>query len=157
NVVIYLDGDALRPEAPTALVERSLHGIIAQREERFVPHVIAVMQGATVEFPNQDDVFHNVFSLSSAAGPKGFDLGRYPKGESQSRTFTKAGSVQVFCHIHSDMSAVVLVLPNPFFASPDESRRYAIDDIPEGDYTIVGWHERIKPIMRQVHVAAGQT
>ena len=63
----------------------------------------------------------------------------------------------MFCHIHSDMSAIVLVLANPFFASPDESHRFVIDDVPEGDYTIVGWHERIKPITRRIHVAAGQT
>ena len=63
----------------------------------------------------------------------------------------------MFCHIHSDMSAVVLVLPNPFFATPDASHRFTIDDVPEGDYAIVGWHERIKPIVRHVHVVAGQT
>ena len=68
-----------------------------------------------------------------------------PRGSSRSRTFPKAGTVQVFCHIHSDMSAILLVLENPFFATPDENRHYVIDDVPEGDYTIVGWHERIKP------------
>jgi hypothetical protein len=115
------------------------------------------MDGATVDFPNEDDFYHNVFSLSNAAGPNGFDLGRYPKGASRSWTFPKPGTVSVFCHIHSDMSAILLVLSNPFFASPDESRHYVIDDVPEGEYTIVGWHERIKPIIRKVRVAAGQT
>jgi hypothetical protein len=130
---------------------------MSQRDERFAPHVLPVLQGTTVDFPNDDDVYHNVFSLSSAAGKGGFDLGRYPKGASKSWTFDKAGTVQVFCHIHSDMSAVVLVLPNPFFASPDDAHRFAIDDVPDGDYTIVGWHERIRPITRKIHVAAGQT
>ena len=116
------------------------------------------MQGATIDFPNQDDIYHNVYSLSVAAGSSGFDLGRYPKGSSRSWTFPRPGTVQVFCHIHSDMSAIVLVLANPFFASPDEGHRFVIDDVPEGDYTIVGWHERIKtPITRRVHVGAGQT
>jgi hypothetical protein len=105
-----------------------------------------------VDFPNEDDVFHNVFSLSRAAG---FDLGRYPKGTSRPWTFDKAGTVQVFCHIHSDMSAVVLVLDNPYFASPDSTGRYVIPDVPDGDYTIVAWHERIKPVRQRVHVAAG--
>jgi len=155
NVVLYLDGDsALSSASPR---QGALRGSISQRDERFIPHVLPVVQGATVEFPNDDDVYHNVFSLSRAAGPKGFDLGRYPKGTSRSVTLQRAGTVQVFCHIHSDMSAVVLVLTNPFFASPNDERRFVIDDVPEGDYTIVAWHERIKPITRRIRVTAGQT
>jgi plastocyanin len=151
NVVIYLEGSL--PRDATA----SGHRRMAQRDERFVPHVLPVVQGTTVDFPNDDDVYHNVFSLSSAVGKGGFDLGRYPRGLSKSWTFDRPGTVQVFCHIHSDMSAVVLVLNNPFFASPDDTHRFTIDDVPEGDYTIVGWHERIKPVTRRVHVVAGQT
>ena len=159
NVVVYLEGDTTQLPAPPAVVERLRHGRMAQHDERFVPHVLPVMQGATVDFPNEDDVYHNVFSLSSAAGPggKGFDLGRYPKGSSRSVTFQKTGTIQVFCHIHTEMSAVVLVLANAFFASPDDNHHFAIDDVPEGDYTIVGWHERIVPVTRRVHVTAGQT
>jgi plastocyanin len=157
NVVLYLEGDAEQLNAPPARLEKGRHGSMAQHDERFVPHVLPVVQGATVDFPNEDDVYHNVFSLSSAAGPKGFDLGRYPKGTSRSVTFTRAGTVQVACHIHSDMSAIILVLANPYFASPDDNHHFVIDDVPEGDYTIVGWHERIKPINRRIHVTAGQT
>lgn len=157
NVIIYLEGDSTRLAGSPARIEAARHGSIAQRDARFVPHVLAVVEGATVDFPNQDDIFHNVFSLSRAAGPNGFDLARYPKGTSRSWTFPKPGTVQVFCHIHSDMSAIVLVLSNPFFASPDESHHFVIDDVPEGDYSIVGWHERIKPITRRVHISAGQT
>jgi hypothetical protein len=119
--------------------------------------VLPVVLGTTVDFPNGDDVYHNVFSLSRAAGKNGFDLGRYPRGESKSWTFTRPGIVQVFCHIHSDMSAVVLVLPNAHFASPDDAHHFMIDDVPEGDYTLVAWHERIRPITRHIHVTAGQT
>jgi plastocyanin len=157
NVVLYLETDsAKRLLVPPP--EGRARASMAQRDERFVPHVLPVLQGATVDFPNDDDVYHNVFSLSTAAGGRrGFDLGRYPKGTSRSVTFTKPGLVQVFCHIHSDMSATILVRPNPFFASPNEDHRYAIDDVPEGDYTIVGWHERIVPITKRVHVVAGQT
>src|SRR5207248_1536610 len=104
--------------------------------------------------PNEDDVFHNVFSLSSAAT---FDLGRYPKGESRSVEFNKTGTVHVFCHIHSDMSAVVLVLANAFFTTPDQSGHFTIENLPSGEYTIVAWHERIKPVTRRVTVIAGQT
>ena len=155
NVVIYLEGDALRDaKGPPAA-----HASMAQRDERFVPHVRAVVQGTTVEFPNEDDVYHNVFSLSAAASQngRGFDLGRYPRGASRSVTFSKPGIVQVFCHIHSDMNAFVRVLSNPFFTSPGDDHRFVIDDVPEGDYTIVAWHERIKPITQRVHVSAGQT
>ncbi|HXT17692.1 MAG TPA: plastocyanin/azurin family copper-binding protein [Gemmatimonadaceae bacterium] len=151
NVVIYLEGDMGRAG------ESAPHGRVAQHDERFVPHVLPVLQGTTVDFPNEDDVYHNVFSLSAAAGPKGFDLGRYPKGQSRSVTFDRAGTVQVFCHIHSDMSAVVLVLSNPFFTSPDDTHHFAIGDVPEGDYVIVGWHEHIKAVTRRIHVTAGQT
>jgi plastocyanin len=157
NVVVYLEGDSATLPASEDLIARRRHGSIAQHDERFVPHVLAVMQGATVDFPNQDDVFHNVYSLSNAAGSGGFDLGRYPKGASRSRTFPKPGTVSVFCHIHTDMSATLLVLANPFFATPDESHHYAIEDVPEGDYTIVGWHEHIRAISRHIHVTAGQT
>jgi plastocyanin len=152
NVVIYLDGDV-----PGRVGETTPRGRMAQRDERFVPHILPVLQGTVVDFPNDDDVYHNVFSLSSAAGKNGFDLGRYPKGSSKAWTFDKTGTVQVFCHIHSDMSAVVLVLPNPYFTSPDEAHHFSLGDVPEGDYTIVGWHERIKPITRRIHVTAGQT
>jgi plastocyanin len=159
NVVVYLEGDSTQLPAPSGRADSYRHGSIAQHDERFTPHVMPIVQGGTVDFPNDDDVYHNVFSLSSAAAPggHGFDLGRYPKGASKSWTFLKTGTVQVFCHIHSDMSAIVLVLGNPFFASPDEGHHFAIDDVPEGDYTIVGWHERIKPITRKIHVTAGQT
>lgn len=159
NVVIYLDGDSTALPASPERLERYRHGSIAQRGERFVPHVLPVLRGAVVQFPNEDNVYHNVFSLSSAAAPngKGFDLGRYPKGSSKSWTFDTPGTVQVFCHIHSDMSAVVLVLSNPYFASPGDDHHFAIEDVPEGDYTIVGWHERAKAVTKRVHVAAGQT
>jgi plastocyanin len=157
NVVLYLEGDSEQLNPPAARVESRRHGSVAQHDERFAPHVLPVVQGATVDFPNEDDVYHNVFSLSAAAGPKGFDLGRYPKGTSRSFTFARAGTVQVACHIHSDMSAIVLVLANPYFASPDDNHHFVIDDVPEGDYTVVGWHERIKPVNHRVHVVAGQT
>ena len=158
NVVVYLETDSAKV-LMAATPEGRVRASIAQREERFSPHVLPVMLGTSVEFPNDDDVYHNVFSLSSAAGVngRGFDLGRYTRGSSRSAAFPRSGVVQVFCHIHADMSAVVLVLSNPFFASPGDDHRFALEDVPEGEYTIVGWHERIKPIMRRVRVTAGQT
>lgn len=152
NVVIYLTPvDATN--AGRAAPPRNAY-VIAQVDERFEPHVLTVLQGARVEFPNRDDIYHNVFSLSSA---KSFDLGRYPKGASKSVTFNKTGVVQVFCHIHSDMSAVVLVLANDLFATPGTDGRYAIDNVPAGEYTVVGWHERTKPSVQRIRVAPGET
>jgi plastocyanin len=148
NVVLYLADTAGLPAGSPATAR------VEQEDERFVPHVVPVVRGSTVEFPNGDEVFHNVFSLSSA---KSFDLGRYRKGASKSVVFERSGVVQVFCHIHSDMSAVVLVLDNSYFATPSSAGRYAIDDVPPGEYTVVGWHERIHPVQRTVRVVAGQT
>lgn len=148
NVVLYVQHAAV-PE-----VTEPIRASIAQRDEQFRPHVVPVYRGATVDFPNEDDVFHNVFSLSSA---KTFDLGRFPKGSSKSEVFDRVGTVQVFCHIHSDMSAILLVLENPYFAIPTVGGKYSIANVPPGDYTVVGWHERIRPVTRTIHVAAGET
>lgn len=148
NIVLYVervDGGRATPAA---------HAAMRQENERFVPHVLPVVRGTTVDFPNEDVLFHNVFSLSSA---KGFDLGRYPRGSARSVRFERSGAVQVFCHIHSDMSAVVLVLDNPYFASPDADGRFTIPGLPPGDYTVVAWHERIRPVAHEIHVDAGGT
>jgi plastocyanin len=147
NVVLYVQ-NATAADAPHA------RAAMRQDDERFLPHVLPVLRGTTVDFPNADDVFHNVFSLSSA---RTFDLGRYPRGSARAVTFEKSGVVQVFCHIHSDMSAVILVLDNPYFTVPTTAGRYAIDNVPPGEYTLVGWHERIKPVTRTVRVVAGET
>ncbi len=152
NVVIYLEpSPALHvatspmPVAPPAL---------RQRDETFVPHVLPVLVGTTVQFPNDDPVFHDVFSLSS---PKAFDLQRYPQGASRSVQFPKAGVVEVFCHIHADMSAYILVLDNPFFVIPDAQGHFALDGVPEGDYQLTAWYERTHPVSVRVHVSAGRT
>jgi plastocyanin len=149
NVVLYVENAVVpaggTPSPPSAM---------AQEHERFVPHVLPVLAGTTVEFPNADDVFHNVFSLSSA---RTFDLGRYPKGRAKSVTFDRSGTVQLFCHLHSDMSGVILVLDNPYFAVPSNAGRYAIENVPPGDYTVIGWHERIRPVVRTVRVRGGET
>jgi plastocyanin len=151
NVVIYVDGTMPgAPPPPTA------NAVVRQKDEQFVPHILAVVKGTTVAFPNDDNVFHNVFSLSRAAE---FDLGRYPRGESRQppKPFTRTGTVQIFCHIHSDMSGTILVLGNSFFTVPTTAGTYAIDGVPPGEYTIVGWHERVQAVTRRVRVVEGQT
>ncbi|HYV84379.1 MAG TPA: hypothetical protein VFB49_00550 [Patescibacteria group bacterium] len=149
NVVVYVEY-APSGAAPAA------GPIPAMRQEdlTFVPHVLAIAKGSEVEFPNTDPVFHNVFSLSRA---ESFDLGRYPKGSTKRVRFDNPGIVKVFCHIHSDMSAVVVVLDNPFFVSPDAEGNYSIDGLPPGDYKVTGWHERAHPVTLRVHVDAGKS
>ena len=120
-----------------------------QRNESFVPHVLAVTVGTTVEFPNSDRVFHNVFSLSKA---KRFDLGRYPRGASRAVRFDRPGMVRVFCEIHSHMSAFVLVFAHRFFDIPDEKGRYRIDGVPPGTYTLAVWNEGEVRATRTVRV-----
>ena len=120
-----------------------------QRNETFVPHVLAVMVGTVVEFPNSDFTYHNVFSLSRA---KRFDLGRYAAGKSKSVTMDRPGVVRVFCDIHSHMNAFVLVFNHPFFDVTDLEGRFELPALPAGTYTVVGWYEGEARISRPVVV-----
>lgn len=127
---------------------------IRQEGEEFVPRVLAVTRGSIVDFPNADPIFHNVFSLSSAAT---FDLGRYPKGRNKSATFNKPGLVKVYCHIHSQMSASILVLDHPYFTIPDVDGSFTFSNVPIGQLTIAGWHERVGERETRVNVQAGKS
>ncbi|MGE3959144.1 MAG: carboxypeptidase regulatory-like domain-containing protein [Vicinamibacterales bacterium] len=146
--VVYLE------TAPRGAFEQNEPGraVMDQRNETFVPHVLAVTTGTTVEFPNSDRIYHNVFSLSK---PRPFDLGRYAAGRSKSVRFDRAGIVRVFCDIHSHMSAFILVFSHPFFAVTDASGRYRIDNVPPGSYTLVAWNEGVASESRAITVADG--
>ena len=123
-----------------------------QRGEQFVPRVLAVTAGTTVEFPNSDTTFHNVFSLSRV---KTFDLGRYRPGRTGAVTFDRPGIVPIFCDIHSHMSAYVLVFTHPFFAVTAADGSYSIGSIPPGAYTVMVWSELGAPPPRRVSVPDG--
>ena len=120
-----------------------------QRNESFVPHVLAIVAGTTVDFPNSDPTYHNVFSLSK---PRRFDLGRYAAGRSKSVRFDQPGIVRVFCDIHSHMSAFILVFSHRYFAVTDDDGRYRIDNVPPGTYPVVAWHEALPSDTRRVSV-----
>jgi plastocyanin len=132
--VVYLES------APRGAFETSEggHAVMDQRNETFVPHVLAITTGTTVDFPNSDKFYHNVFSLSKT---KTFDLGRYAAGHSRPVRFDRAGIVRVFCDIHSHMNAFILVFSHPFFAMTDAEGRYRIDDVPPGTYGVIAWNE----------------
>jgi plastocyanin len=123
-----------------------------QRGEQFSPRVLAVSVGTTVEFPNNDKTFHDVFSLSRV---KTFDLGRYPPGKSGTVKFDKPGIVPVFCDIHTHMSGYILVFAHPFFAVSDEVGRYEIQNVPAGAYTVRVWSELGTAAPRQAVVTDG--
>ena len=148
NVVVYLKGAVFQGVLPTARHE------IEQRNETFAPRVTVVTRGSVVAFPNDDPYFHNVFSLSRAGT---FDLGRYRQGQSREQQFTKAGLIKVFCHIHSHMSASIMVLDHPYFAVPRADGSFTLPDVPAGKYTIVGWHERVGERSGTIDVQAGRT
>ncbi len=143
--VVYLE------TAPRAAFEQrdDVRPKMDQRNESFVPHVLAIVAGTTVDFPNSDRVYHNVFSLSRA---RSFDLGRYPAGRAKSVRFDRPGIVRVFCEIHSHMSAFILVFAHRFFAVTDDDARYRIDNVPPGSYTLVAWNESVPQATRRVVV-----
>ncbi len=128
--------------------------VMDQRNETFVPRLVAVTTGTVVDFPNSDRTFHNVFSLSRA---RRFDLGRYAAGKSKSVRFDRPGIVRVFCDIHSHMSAFVVAFNHPYFRVTDLDGRYRIDNVPPGTYTIVGWYEGEARVQRTLTVTAGAT
>jgi plastocyanin len=128
--------------------------VMDQRNETFVPHVLAVTTGTTVEFPNSDRIYHNVFSLSK---PARFDLGRYPTGRSKSVRFDRAGIVRVFCDIHSHMNAFILVFSHPYFAMTDDDGRFRIGNVPPGSYGLVAWNEGTSSEPRTVTVSESGT
>ena len=148
NVVVFLKDTARVGDLPVT------NTTIMQKDEAFVPRVVAITRGSTVEFPNSDPFFHNVFSLSRGAS---FDLGRYPKGETRSRKFPNAGLVKVYCHIPSHMTASIMVFDHPYFRIPSADGAFTIDDVPAGTHQISAWHERIGESVMPVRVDAGRT
>lgn len=150
NVVVYFES---APSLAGVSETRPGPFRMEQKQEAFFPHVLTVVAGTEVEFPNFDPIYHNVFSLSKTSS---FDLGRYPRGSSRTVRLDKTGIVKVFCHIHSDMSAVIMVLDHPFFAVPERNGEFSISGIPPGRYVVTGWHERARAIHQEVTIEIGR-
>jgi plastocyanin len=140
DFVVCLEGKVGTNAAPTNVVKVTTTRV-AQQGAVFTPHVLPVVAGTTVEWPNHDDIYHNVFSDSDA---KSFDLGLYKGNPPEKRvTFNKAGKVDVYCSIHANMHCIVLVMENPYFAVTDADGNYSITNVPPGTYTLKAWHERM--------------
>lgn len=122
---------------------------IVQREASFVPHVLPIAVGTGVRWPNEDDIYHNVFSMSDT---KDFNLGLYGKGKEPVILFDKVGRVDVFCGIHTQMHCIILVLPSPFFALADARGHYVIRHVPAGKYRLKAWQERMPSQVREITV-----
>jgi plastocyanin len=148
DFVVFIDGPVGSTTNQSLAVER--RRVLTQKDAVFRPHILPVVRRTTVEWPNEDEIFHNVFSMSE---PKQFDLGLY-KGNPTNKvvTFDKAGRVDVFCSIHSAMHCVVLVLENPYFDDTDAKGWYVIKDAPAGTYQLKAWHERLPPQTKEVTV-----
>lgn len=134
NIVIFVEGVDKRLEQSGTGMLRA----ISQKGHSFSPRVLAVTRGTTVRFPNDDTVYHNVFSLSRT---KSFDLGIYPVGKSQEVTFNKVGLVRVYCNIHPRMVSSILVLNNSFHATTASDGTYEIAGVPDGKYVLRSWSE----------------
>ena len=150
DFVVYIEGKTGTTNAASTNVTQVTTARIAQQAAMFSPHVLPVMAGTTVEWPNNDTIYHNVFSMSDA---KQFDLGLY-KGNPQDKrvTFDKPGRVDVFCSIHSNMHCIILVLENPYFAATDDNGNYKIPDVPPGTYKLKAWHERLPAEEKEIIV-----
>jgi plastocyanin len=131
QMVMILEGGSGPANSPVTVV-------LDQRNSRFDRDVLVIPVGSSVEFPNSDPIFHNVFSLSKA---QPFDLGFYPQGQSRTVRFNRAGVVQVYCHIHANMYAAIVVTASPWYARPSADGSFAWTDVPAGHYRLTAWHK----------------
>lgn len=148
NVVIFVDGLSEKIIATSAKDPY----LMSHKNRRFSPRVLPMVEGETLDFLNDDNIFHNVFSLSKT---KPFDLGIYAEGESKLVTFPQQGLVKIYCNIHPDMISNILVLSNPYFAKTGADGTYEINNVPDGKFTLRVWHEFSDEIRREVSIGGG--
>jgi plastocyanin len=150
RVVVYLEGRDTGSPGPA---ESQAVARIDQQKRRFSPETLIVEAGSKVSFPNFDPIFHNVFSLSRT---RTFDLGNYPMGETRMVTFPEPGIVYVNCHLHSNMTATIVVAPNRWNAKADRDGAFELRDVPPGRYTIVAWHKAAGFFRQRIEITRGR-
>ncbi len=151
NIAVYVDAIPGKKFDP-----RAEHVVIDQRGMKFLPHVTAVVQGATVDFLNSDSVGHNVYWPSVGGNKKlAHNLGTWPKGDKKSFQFTDVGTASLLCNVHPEMSGFLVVSPTPYFAITDFEGSFEIKDVPAGTYTLKTWSEDGKVTTQSVTVASG--
>jgi plastocyanin len=146
DFVVYLEGPF---EGAVSTPPAKPLQVVTQKDAVFRPHVLPILKGTSVEWPNQDDILHNVFSDSE---PARFDLGLYKNEKKAAVVFDKAGRVDVFCSIHTKMHCIVLVLDSPYFAATDDKNHFVIRNVPPGKYAMRTWHERMPSQVQEVVV-----
>lgn len=153
SIVVYIDaipGKDFNP--PTE------HAVVDQKKMTFIPHVIAVLKGTTVDFLNSDSVGHNVYWPSVGGNKKlSHNMGTWPQGVKKSFTFSDLGAAPLLCNVHPEMSGYVVVVPTPYFAVTDKEGNFAIKDVPPGSYTLTTWSEEAKPLSQPVQVSGAVT
>jgi len=148
-IVVYLTpAEARKTDAAKFPVAR-----IRQKDARFIPGFLAVAMGQTVEMPNDDIIFHNVFSFSR---PNEFDLGLYAAGNSKTIAFAHAGVVRIYCSIHENMNGTIFVSPSPHFATVDAAGRFEVRGLPVGNYRLETWSEKIPATARNIPIGPGR-
>lgn len=146
DAVVYIDAVGGKTFTPP-----KNHPVMDQKNLKFVPHVLPVVAGTTVDFLNSDDVLHNVFSPDACA--EKFNLGSWPKGQTRAYTFKNQGcSPVLLCNVHPEMEGYVITLQNPYFAVSDKDGNFTIKNVPAGKYTVKIWHEKLKGASQEVTV-----
>jgi plastocyanin len=140
DAVVSVEGVPAEVAKARLAALKTKKAVVDQRDMKFVPFVIPVVVGTTVEFPNNDKNWHNVYSKSDA---KSFDLGLYAPGKSRSATFDKPGVVRVLCNVHPSMEAFIVVKEHPFIAALDKRGNYRLDDVPLGKFRLQVWHPQL--------------
>jgi plastocyanin len=153
NIVVYID--AIPGKTFTA---PSKHAVEDQKHMAFVPHVLVVLKGTTVDFLNSDPVGHNVYWPNISGNKKlAHNLGTWPEGQTKSFTFNDLGVAPLLCNVHPDMSGYMVVVPTPYFATTNKEGEFEIKDIPAGSYTLKAWSEEGKPSTQSVSVSGEST
>ncbi len=147
DVLVYLENVEGKFEPPQE------NPVVDQKDLTFVPHVLPVLAGTKVSFTNNDKVKHNVFSPSKCCK---FNLGTYDAGVVREVTFDQPGVTNVLCNVHTEMSAFIIILQNPYFALTDSDGKFSIKSIPPGTYKIKTWHEKLREKEQEITVVEGE-